>query len=109
MVKQYDILKVDLKPVKGREEGEFRPCAILSNTTFNTKTKLVWVAPITTRDIRFPTDVPIQTTGNVIYGLVDMGQIRTLDLNEREHTIKDTLHESTVKQLQGILSSILNI
>ncbi len=46
MVKQGDIIKVDLNPTLGHEQSGYRPCVVLSNKTFNKFTNQLLVASI---------------------------------------------------------------
>ncbi|MBA1394484.1 type II toxin-antitoxin system PemK/MazF family toxin, partial [Lactobacillus sp. XV13L] len=43
---QGDILVVDLKPVKGHEEGKSRPCVVVSNNMYNKQFNSKIVVPI---------------------------------------------------------------
>ncbi len=58
MVKQYDIIKLNLNPVQGNEKGNYRPCLVVNITEFTKQSGFAWVIPITSRkQSRYPTDV----------------------------------------------------
>lgn len=84
-IKRGEILRINLNPTQGREQqGEARPCLVLSNTKFNAKRKgIVIVSPITNTIkpeiktlVLLPSDLKV--TGSVV-----AEQVRTLDLNRR--------------------------
>lgn len=84
-VRRGEIIRVNLNPTQGREQqGDARPCLILSNTRFNQRRKgIVIVSPITNTVkpeiktlIRLPSGLKI--TGSVL-----AEQVRTLDLTQR--------------------------
>lgn len=107
MVNQYDVIKVNLNPVKGNEKGKYRPCVVVSNTNFNEKVKIVWVLPVTSREKRYPTDVIIETVDTNVQGVVDCSQMRALDLGSRSYKFEDKLQQSckakVVERIKGIL------
>ena len=51
MVKQGDIIKVDMSPTVGHEQSRFRPAVVVSNDFAISKTNVVYVAPNTTGEI----------------------------------------------------------
>jgi len=55
-----EVWQVDLRPVRGREQDGTRPALVLSVDKFNHgPADLVIVIPITSRDKRIPTHVPV--------------------------------------------------
>ena len=47
MVKQGDIIKINLNPSKGHEQAGYRPAVVISNDFFNKKTNMTICCPIT--------------------------------------------------------------
>lgn len=109
MVRQYDVIMIDLDPVLGKEKGKYRPCVIVSNHQFNRITKTVWAIPITSREKRYPTDVEIETAEGIIYGVVDCSEIRSLDIDYRPFKHKDRLRHSCIVEVNQRIKSILNL
>ncbi|NJI02321.1 type II toxin-antitoxin system PemK/MazF family toxin [Staphylococcus agnetis] len=107
MVNQYSIIRVNLNPTKGREKGKYRPCIVLSATYYNLATGFVWAVPITSRDERYPTDIKLKTKYNNITGIVDLAQIKTLDLKARDYELVDEASSLTVNAIKPILISLL--
>ncbi|AVO03204.1 MULTISPECIES: type II toxin-antitoxin system PemK/MazF family toxin [Staphylococcus] len=109
MVKQYQIIEVNLNPTLGREKGKYRPCVVLSRNEFNQKTGLVWVSPITSRAVKYPTDVELYSMEHRIKGTVDVGQIRTLDLSSRHYKIVDRTTHEVMHKIDDIITHILKM
>jgi mRNA interferase MazF len=83
--KRGAVIRVNLNPTEGREQqGEARPCLVLSHTQFNqTRGGIVIVSPITSTikpEIKTLLTIPkgFQVSGSVI-----AEQVRTIDLNQR--------------------------
>lgn len=84
-VRRGEIIRVNLNPTQGREQqGNARPCLILSNTRFNQRRKgIVIVSPITNTvkpEIKTLVQLPNESK---ITGSVLAEQVRTLDLTQR--------------------------
>jgi len=94
MVKQFDIISVDLDPTKGSEKGKNRPCVIISNDLVNQNSSLVWALPITSRKTKYVTDIPLNTKQQKVSGLIDSVQIRALDIQSRGYKVVDHLQEN---------------
>ena len=109
MVKQYDIISIDLEPTKGQEKGKKRPCLVISRTEFTQVTKFAWVLPITNRKLRYPTDIALVTKDNKVKGIVDCAQIRALDLKSRSHIVVDTLDKVVINDIRDVVFNILEL
>lgn len=106
MVKQFDIIYIDLEPTIGNEKGKHRPCVIVSNHLINDKSTIKWLLPITSRQRIYPTDIPItHTKYNKTHGVIDTFQIKTLDIKQRhyikhDHIIDENLQNEIIKAIQ---------
>lgn len=107
MVKQYDVIIIDLEPTKGQEKGKKRPCIVISHTEFTKVTKFVWVLPITNRKLKYPTDIDLKTKDNKVKGIIDCAQIRALDLKARSYRVVDELDYSIINDLKDVIFNIL--
>lgn len=94
MVKQFDIIVVGLDPTRGREKGKNRPCLIVSNNLVNANSSVVWALPITSRESKYVTDIPLKTKYNKVGGIVDTVQIRALDIHFRGYKVVDQLQKN---------------
>ncbi|SOC41156.1 type II toxin-antitoxin system PemK/MazF family toxin [Salinicoccus kekensis] len=109
MVNQYDVIMIDLDPVKGREKGRYRPCVVVSNSTYNQRVRKVWAIPVTSRDLKYPTDVPIETIEGNIHGVIDCSEIRTLDLIERPFKVKDRINMASIVRVNDVITTIMQL
>ena len=52
--KKWDIVLVDLEPVKGGEINKVRPCLVISPNIMNFYLQTIIVAPLTTSEKNYP-------------------------------------------------------
>lgn len=78
-----NIYFADLDPIKGSEQGGYRPVLIIQNNIGNEYSPTVIVAPITSRPkTKLPTHVPVkEMKGLEKNSAVLLEQVRTLDKN----------------------------
>lgn len=89
MVKQGDIIKVNLNPRKGHEQQGYRHYICLSHELVNTTSNLGMFAPISSTSRDYPLYVQLegtQTTGKVL-----LDQLIAIDYNARQHTYVETI------------------
>ncbi len=91
MVKKYEVVIVDLNPIRGAEKRGVRPCIILQNNPVNkSKLQTVTLAPITKHVRAFRSMLSITSSkenGLDIDSAVDLSQIRTVDKSRIHKTI----------------------
>jgi mRNA interferase MazF len=108
MVKQGEIIKVNLNPQAGHEQAGYRPAVVVSNDFFNLKTGLAIVCPITNTDNKFPLHIPLdsrtQTTGVIL-----CEHVRTLDLEARGYKKIETLPQDILQEVIDIIFSEVEI
>lgn len=104
MVKQGDIIKVNLNPQKGHEQAGHRPAVVISNDFFNAKTNLVIVCPITNTDNKFPLHISLggktKTTGVVL-----CEHIKALDLSAREYLFIEQMPSDLLEEVIAVVFS----
>lgn len=102
------VIKVDLDPVAGHEQGGWRPAIVLSPIAYNGKTGLVVAVPITNQlkgypfEVRLPSDM--KTTG---VALAD--QIKNLDWRARRAKYVETAPTDALKAIHERLILLLAI
>jgi mRNA interferase MazF len=83
------VIKIDLDPVAGHEQGGWRPVIVLSPSEYNRKTGLVVAVPVTNREKGYPFEVLVpgqmRTTGVVL-----ADQIKNLDWRTRRAKYVET-------------------
>ena len=77
-----DIVVVDLNPTSGHNQGNERPCVILSGPEYNDLGILLMVAPITSKVKGYPFEVVVNLPR--LSGVVQVDQIRSIDPNSRK-------------------------
>jgi len=91
MVKKYEIIFVNLNPVRGAEKRGLRPCLVLQNNPANrSRLQTVTVAPITKHTRNFQSMLSISATpsnGLKLDSAVDLSQIRTIDTSRIDKTL----------------------
>ena len=87
---QGDVVWVSLDPIKGHEQGAFRPVLVISAIPL--PGGLSTVLPITTKEKSYPLEVPLDTRTKT-QGMIMCHQIRTLDLERRDARLIEQVPE----------------
>ena len=108
-----EVWLVDLNPVRGHEqEGERRPCLIVSANGFNQGASgLVIVAPITKTPRSIPTHIHIGTTesGLDFDSMVQCDQIRSVSVDRLRNRIGNQLPGKVMMKIEDTLKILLNL
>ena len=103
-----DIIKINLDPRTGHEQGGWRPALVLSPRIYNAKTGLAVVVPITNREKGYPFEVPltdqIKTTGVVLADAV-----KSVDWRARNAKYTDTAPAEVMEAVQERLRALLGL
>ena len=75
-----DIVKADLNPTKGHEQGSYRPLLVMNSVPLPGGLNIV--LPITSHPKSYPLEVELDAR-TITRGVVLCFQIRTVDLNSR--------------------------
>lgn len=102
MVKQGDILKVNLNQIKGHEQAGYRPVLIISSNEYIKHTNLVIACPISNTANKFPLHIPLddrtKTTGSIL-----CQHIKTLDINARGYEYIEKIPDDILKYVLDII------
>ncbi len=100
VLKQYQIVLVNLDPTIGSEMKKTRPCVIISPDEINRHLQSVVIAPMTSTSKPYPTRVLVKH--NKQKGWVVLDQIRTID---RRRVIKvfDSLTEKEINNVKATI------
>lgn len=106
-MKCSDIYMVCLDPIKGKEQSGARPIVIISPDSFNQKTKLPVVLPITNGG-RFAGNIGFaaQLIGTKTTGIIRCDQPRVLDLQARHGKKVEMLPEALLADVLARVSTI---
>ncbi len=75
-----DIVKVDLNPIRGHEQGEYRPVLVMNSVPLPGGINIV--LPITSKQKTYPLEVELDDR-TITQGIVLCFQVRTVDLAKR--------------------------
>ena len=87
MVKQGEIIKINLSPRKGHEQDGYRPALVVSSDKFNAISKnIAVVCPITTTSKPYPFHVSLDDSTKT-YGTILCDHVVSLDIKERGYSV----------------------
>lgn len=79
-----DIVKANLNPAKGHEQGNFRPLLVMNSVPLPGDVNIV--LPITSHKKSYPLEVELDNR-TITQGVILCFQVRTVDLNVRGATL----------------------
>lgn len=106
---QGDIIVVSFDTSRGHEPQKTRPALVVSTDGFNLMSSLTMVAPITSRNNRYPLHVPITDEGCGAQGCVCVEQMRALDLNNRRCHKLGSLSEDDMAEVLSVVGAVFGI
>ena len=92
-----DLVWVDLNPQRGHEQRGRRPALVLSHRSYNGKTGLALLCPITSKVKGYPFEVVVE--GKNINGCVLSDQVKSLDWSVRNVEFIEKLHIDSLKDV----------
>lgn len=105
MLKQGDIIKMNLDPKQGHEQQGYRPYICLSNKVVAQYARIAVFAPISNTPREFPFYVPVEskceTSGKVL-----LDQLVAIDFNARKYNYVETVSDSYICKLLEIVKTI---
>ncbi|MDO5111420.1 MAG: type II toxin-antitoxin system PemK/MazF family toxin [Clostridia bacterium] len=106
--KQGDIIYLDFDPQAGHEQKGRRPAIVVSKTSFNARSSVTMVCPITHTQRPYPTCVAlpegIQTDGYVL-----CEQARFLDLHSRNANFVEATPDGFIKSISDIIIALIEV
>jgi mRNA interferase MazF len=104
-----DLIWIDFDPQVGHEQAGHRPALVLSPKSFNQRTSLAFICPITSRVKGYPFEVELPST-SAIRGVILCEHLRSMDWQGRGAKFaagvsRDTLLEAreTIARITGIV------
>jgi len=93
-----DLVWIDFNPQKGHEQANKRPAAVLSPKSYNIKSGLAFMCPVTSQVKGYPFEVPF--AASKISGAILADQMRSLDWHARPVSFIQKLPSETIHELQ---------
>jgi len=107
-VPQYgDVIWITMDPQAGHEQAGRRPAVVISQRSYNDKTGLAILCPITSQIKGYPFEVLVPD-GLPVFGAILSDQIKNLDWRGRNAELICTLSDETVLEVLQKLSAVLS-
>ena len=113
MVRKYvpdrgDLICLDLEPQSGHEQKGLRPALVLSPKSYNQKTSLAILCPITNKEKGYPFEVKL--TQNVpVTGVILSDQIKSLDWKARNAKFICKLDVDVIDEVLGKIKALIDV
>lgn len=102
-----DVVWTDFDPQAGREQAGKRPALVLSPKTYNAKTGLAVMIPITSHVKGYPFEVAIHTTS--IKGVALSDHLKNLDWRARSVRFVETVPSAVLDDINRKIATLLAI
>jgi len=102
------LVRIDLEPALGREQAGRRPAIVLSPASYNGKTGLAIMAPITNKVKGFPFEVSLAPPAKVT-GVILADHVKNLDWTIRNVERIDVAPPEVVREVRQKLGLLLGI
>jgi mRNA interferase MazF len=103
-----DLIWLDFDPQTGREQAGRRPALVLSPSSYNAKSTLAVVCPITSQKKEYPFEVEL-STGGKIKGVVLSDHLRSVDWERRHALFAGRVPGQVLKAVQERIAALLGL
>ncbi len=101
-----DLVWLSFDPQRGREQSGRRPALVLSPLTYNAKSSLALVCPVTSHVKGYPFEVPLPP-GLPVTGVVLADQLKSLDWKERRAELAGRVPAEILSEVLARLMPLL--
>jgi len=108
MVKQGSIIKINFDPSIGSEQAGYRPAIIISNNVVISKTNIITICPITTRQGKTALNVMLDER-TATQGAVLCAHSKAVDIKKRHYTIVEQLPPDKLEEVVNTIISMIEI
>jgi len=103
-----DAVRISLNPQAGHEQAGRRPAVVLSPRSYNGKTGLAILCPVTSHIKGYPFEVALPD-GLPVSGAVLSDQVKSLDWRVRNTELICTLPDEVISEIMQKLGALLSI
>ncbi len=103
-----DAVWLSFDPQSGHEQKGRRPALVLSPESYNRKTGLAVLCPITSQVKGYPFEVELPS-GLPVEGAILADQVKSLDWRAREAVLIKKLPEAVVKRASELLIALIGV
>ncbi len=101
-----ELIWLDFTPLAGREQAGRRPAVVLSPRSYNEKTSLAVVCPVTSRSKGYPFEVAVPP-GQSIKGVILADHLKNLDWRQRKAQKVGRIPASLLAQVRERVAALL--
>jgi len=101
-----DLVWLSFDPQAGHEQAGRRPAFVLSPETYNRKTGLFLVCPITSRVKGYPFEVSLPSSSG-ISGVILTDQVKSLDWKVRKAEFAESVDDSVVEDVVALILPLI--
>jgi len=105
MVKQGSIIKINFDPTVGSEQAGYRPAVIISNDFVLSKTNIITVCPITTKQGKSALNVMLDDR-TATQGVVLCAHNKAVDIKKRPYVIVEQLPQDKLEEVVNTIISM---
>jgi len=102
-----DIVFLNFDSSLGHEQSGKRPALVLSDFSYNQRSGLVLVCPITSKIKGYPFEVALES--NLVQGFVIADQIKSVDIFARKLEFKEKVGQKTLDNTLAKILALLKI
>ena len=102
-----NIVWLDFGPSQGHEQQGVRPGIVVSNSSFNIKTGISLVCPITKQDKGYIFTVTLKK-GLKTSGVILVNHIKSIDWRTRKVQFIEKTEQQTLEDVQSLIKAILS-
>ncbi|PKM82229.1 MAG: toxin MazF [Firmicutes bacterium HGW-Firmicutes-14] len=99
---QGDIIYLDFNPQAGHEQRGNRPALVVSNKTFNKRTHIAIVCPITNTARGFPLHIQLDDRTSTT-GVVMCEQVKSLDITARNAIFREKAPSDIIEEVIDVI------
>jgi mRNA interferase MazF len=104
-----DVVHIDFTPQAGREQAGNRPALVLTPRSYNEKTQLAIMCPITNQKKGYPFEVELVTEQNRVTGVVLVDHLKSLDWKKRNAGFWDRVDAKTLNEVIAKIRPLFGI
>ncbi|MCL2089057.1 MAG: type II toxin-antitoxin system PemK/MazF family toxin [Oscillospiraceae bacterium] len=106
MVKQGSIVMIDFNPVVGSEQGGRRPGVIISSDLAISKTNILFICPITTKQGKRAMNVLLDKRTKT-QGVVLCAHCKSIDINKRSFSVIEQIPQDILYDVISTVTAII--
>jgi len=108
MVKQGSIIKINFDPSVGSEQAGYRPAVVISNNFVISKTNIITICPITTKQGKTALNVLLDDR-TATQGVVLCAHNKAVDIKKRHYAIVEQLPQDKLEEVVNTIISMIEI